>query len=188
MRGQPTQGGYTAVEYAVLISATAVALVASQTLVKRAIQARLKVATDQIFAFSDDRAGSATKIGEKTQAAGVETHDAGSGILGSELLLTAKTERTADYTESKVAGVAGGITRDGTLERTNRTGVSFINDEQYVPPDFLRRPGGLEAVRDMPKGFNLPKPPDDVDRPITPADPDPEPTRPSPGGGGDGDA
>lgn len=186
MRGQPSQGGYTAVEYAVLISATAVALVASQTLVKRAIQARYKVAVDQIFAFSDDRTGSATQIGEKTQKAGIEIHDAGSGFLGGDIMLRTITERTASYAETKTAGISGAVTRDGTLERTARTGASFFSDDQYVPPDFLRRPGGLDAVWDLPKGFSLPKPPSVPTQPIAPIGPGPEPIQPSPGAQGSG--
>lgn len=174
--------GWTSTDYVAVVSVVTMAAVATQGALQRTVQAKIKLATDEIFAITPaDRTAPMAKRGEETQKAGIETHDPGSGLGGGNTISSYTTTRESRYTERRTGKGTATITRSGLIERTDNTGSWIANDDQYVGPEFLRRPRGLDSfpVVKLPQGGRVPEAPI-VDRPITPPGPD-SGTSPTPG-------
>lgn len=164
--------GYSVVDYAATFTGALMVMIACQGPLKRAIQARLRQGVDHVFAIEPgDVTGPPGKQGEKTQKAGIEVHDPGSGFGGGDVIAKQTVSQRSDYTERRTSG-GGSVTiaRNGVLSRNEEQGSSILSDTNYVPPDFLRRPRGLDAIWKTPKGITRPKTPD-VDQPIGPPGP-----------------
>lgn len=173
--------GQSATEYALFVTVAAAAVIGCQVLIKRVVQAKLKLVADDVLALTeaDGTDPDLMKRGEKTQLEGLDTQDPGSGLFGSEITSSLTISQDDHLTEKRKTG---GTTTQSGFTLSSRTAFSSFKDESDVPPNFALRTSAFERLggdlSKLPVAFTRPKPPINDRPPDTTEPPITGPTEP----------